>query len=1003
MATTEQLILKILADTKDIRSKLDKTTQNIGKVGKKTKQVADASKGTLGQMKLAWIAVGAAVFKAINIVKDFVSKAVEQRRVEAQLNTVLESTGRVAGLAANELKAMARELQGVTNFGDEAIIGAENLLLTFTKIGKDVFPEALETVLDMSVALGQDLKSSAIQLGKALNDPILGMTALRRVGVNFSKEQVEMVKGMVEAGETMKAQKFILNELNTEFGGSARAMVDVDGGATQLMNIFGDLKEQIGNVLIEGIQPFIKGIKNLITPQESLTSTTRSIISLYERYKEVTDELTLAKNQLTEQEIEQLKQEKALLEVELLENIENINNAYRELTKLVSDVRFVDITQKESLELNIKRQEKIKKILIDIITIRSDQIKREKEIGIEVENNILKLDKNSQLLKLINQAQAEGILLFSHWTSEISDISEIGNELKDTIKIQADLQTKLNTLTTDYGNGVANIVTLLKDNEKSYFILNLLEEDLKNEVLKRLEIEGDIGEELRKQIEEEEKINETISKRRRGPGLIFNPFADIERQRAEAREAFLNTGADISTGFVNAITSGDGTTAVKSITGGLKGILSKAGWWGQIAAAGIGIFEKVFDEGIFTFFENIGRGLIELVEKVGDKISTFTADLLEASEKGITIWELRAERSTETLENEIAIEKELKRQQEILRELNEEREKNQAIVDAILLTVKRFNQQVQLGNKTLEEQIKFYKQILIEIKETSASEDEIFSIQLSLNNLINQYNQQLGQTNQLLEKQVVTWNKIISAINSLNVFDIIKFLDELGITFEQFGFFPEAGLKELERFIRLINDESIEGLELRLELLKEILNTLDETAGNLGDRVEIENEILSVQEQLNNLREEETEIFEEQVDLTDTIKKNQLDALNALRGFVAEFLGLKDVPQFMIDPLLDQLDLAKLGLEVGGLNEKLALANLDFTNLLPPVEIDNIPSVAGFDTLNSLIEALQSPSTNLTENNINVGDVTSITNGGDGDESLAMDMIGVFRKWGFEI
>jgi len=46
----------------------------------------------------------------------------------------------------------------------------------------------------MSTAMGQDLKSSAIQLGKALNDPIQGVAALiarwRAVHPSSSKKQI---------------------------------------------------------------------------------------------------------------------------------------------------------------------------------------------------------------------------------------------------------------------------------------------------------------------------------------------------------------------------------------------------------------------------------------------------------------------------------------------------------------------------------------------------------------------------------------------------------------------------------------------------------------------------------------------------------------------------------------------------------------------------------------------------------------------------------------------
>jgi len=187
-----------------------------------------------------------------NFMGDCITAAGDQESAMTQLDAVIKSTGGAAGLTNTQLAAMAANLQAVTTYGDETIIKAESLLLTFTKIGKEVFPDALETVLDMSSALGQDLKASAIQLGKALNEPIEGVTALRRVGVSLNDQQQEMVKTLVESGDMLGAQKLILAELKTEFGGVARAMGETfRGRITKLDNSFGDLKEQIGETVIE--------------------------------------------------------------------------------------------------------------------------------------------------------------------------------------------------------------------------------------------------------------------------------------------------------------------------------------------------------------------------------------------------------------------------------------------------------------------------------------------------------------------------------------------------------------------------------------------------------------------------------------------------------------------------------------------------------------------------------------------------------------------------------
>ncbi len=151
------------------------------------KKGAHALSDTLGTgLKVAGLAaaagIGALGFAAVN----FVQEAMASQKVAAQTAAVLKSTGGAAGMTAQSVADLATSLSRFTPYDDEAIQSAENLLLTFTSIGKDVFPQATETVLNMSTALGQDLKSSAIQLGKAMNDPVTGATALRRVWVSLT-------------------------------------------------------------------------------------------------------------------------------------------------------------------------------------------------------------------------------------------------------------------------------------------------------------------------------------------------------------------------------------------------------------------------------------------------------------------------------------------------------------------------------------------------------------------------------------------------------------------------------------------------------------------------------------------------------------------------------------------------------------------------------------------------------------------------------------------------
>jgi hypothetical protein len=215
--------------------------------------------------QLAYDLFRQAVSFAANALKNSVSAYTESELVTKQLETVLKSTGGVAGVTKDAVLDLASALQQTTNFEDDAIVSADNLLLTFTNIGKDIFPQATETMLDMSQALGQDLKSSAIQLGKALQDPILGVTALRRVGVNFNQAQTEVIKNLVNTGRAAEAQQLILKELNVEFGGSAKAARDTFGGAViSLKNNIGDLQENIGMYITMAGRPFVENANNIV-------------------------------------------------------------------------------------------------------------------------------------------------------------------------------------------------------------------------------------------------------------------------------------------------------------------------------------------------------------------------------------------------------------------------------------------------------------------------------------------------------------------------------------------------------------------------------------------------------------------------------------------------------------------------------------------------------------------------------------------------------------------
>ena len=252
-----ELVWKITGDTSGIDKSLDKTDSKVKKTAsgidksldktdsKVEKTATEFSKlGDIVKKALTFAGVTYAVKKVYDLGKAIVVNSGQAQRNLDQLNQVIKSTGGAAGVTSEELQKMAQDFSEVTEFEDDAIIKSQAIMLTFTKIGKDVFPDATEAVLNLSAALGQDLQASTVQIGKALNDPILGITALRRVGVQLSAAQEEQIKNFVALNDVASAQKVILGELSTQFGGTAKAVF-----ANNPALMFAKAQQQIGNIL----------------------------------------------------------------------------------------------------------------------------------------------------------------------------------------------------------------------------------------------------------------------------------------------------------------------------------------------------------------------------------------------------------------------------------------------------------------------------------------------------------------------------------------------------------------------------------------------------------------------------------------------------------------------------------------------------------------------------------------------------------------------------------
>lgn len=250
------IVVPIDADVSGLTRKISSATSSLGGFGRMATFVAGAA--ALGGL-VATVKVG-------------VDEFMQAEKVTAQTNAVLKSTSGVANVTAKQVDALASSIMRKSGMDDEAVKSAENLLLTFTKVrneagaGNDVFNQATKVTADLSVALGKDLNSSAMLVGKALNDPIKGVSALGRAGVQFTAAQKDQLKAMVESGNVMGAQKMILKELTTQVGGSADAFgKTLPGQLSILRETFNNLAGELVASFMPSIARAAQGLVDFVT------------------------------------------------------------------------------------------------------------------------------------------------------------------------------------------------------------------------------------------------------------------------------------------------------------------------------------------------------------------------------------------------------------------------------------------------------------------------------------------------------------------------------------------------------------------------------------------------------------------------------------------------------------------------------------------------------------------------------------------------------------------
>lgn len=266
MSELPPIAVVLTADTSDFAKGLSNAESKLNGLDTNAKRAG----GGMGALKFAAVGAGAAL--AAKAVFDFgkaaVDSAQEAQIADARLGSITKSMGFVDGAYAGGIARMneySTTLMKQIGVDDESIKGTQAKLLTFKNLGATMnetggmFDRATKAAYDLASAGFGSAEGNAKSLGKALQDPIKGITALGRSGVTFTEIEKDKIKALVASGQAGKAQEMVMAAIEKQVGGTAAATAT----ATSKMKVsFGELQEKVGTAIL----PVLSKLADTLTP-----------------------------------------------------------------------------------------------------------------------------------------------------------------------------------------------------------------------------------------------------------------------------------------------------------------------------------------------------------------------------------------------------------------------------------------------------------------------------------------------------------------------------------------------------------------------------------------------------------------------------------------------------------------------------------------------------------------------------------------------------------------
>jgi hypothetical protein len=236
---------------------LNKFKQELARAETKTQKAGLVLKKAFLPATAALGAFGGFMLKA--------AKGAEDARIANQkLGNVLDSMG--FGEATNRVSAYAESLEKTIAVDADVIKATQTKLATFSNLTKTVnqaggaFDRATKAALDMASAGFGTAEGNAVQLGKALQNPIKGIAALAKSGIDFTEQEKEKIRTLVESNKLLEAQDLILAAIEKQVGGtaeeSASSFDKMKFALAGVADTFGDMLLPVIDALAPKLQAF---------------------------------------------------------------------------------------------------------------------------------------------------------------------------------------------------------------------------------------------------------------------------------------------------------------------------------------------------------------------------------------------------------------------------------------------------------------------------------------------------------------------------------------------------------------------------------------------------------------------------------------------------------------------------------------------------------------------------------------------------------------------------